>query len=375
MSIEPSFFAHEAVEMSGVPSRRAVRDPALDRPTVPRRPVAGFTIVELLVVVAIIGALVALLLPAVQSTREGSRRTQCKVNLRQLGLAMQSHESALGRLPPAGSTKGLPAGSPPWSGQALILPYLEGDSVYKRIDFTKPYGSQDRTLFPLGSVATLRVDVLQCPSDPRVGPRLFASGPLAGQVEHYPLCYGLNVGTYLVHDPRTGADGGGAFALNGRFRASMFADGLTKTVAMAEIKAFTPRFHDTSAPAGPLDRPATPAEVRARFPGGDWSPVNGHTEWVCGRAIHNGFTTLFPPNTAIPHQQDGATHDISICSRREGHATEPTYAVIPSRGHHPGGVNVLLMDGSVHTIDADVAAGVWQALGTRAGNESATWSP
>src|SRR5262249_7138738 len=87
----------------------------------------GFSLVELLVVIAIIGILVALLLPAVQSARESARNTQCKNNLKQIGLAMQMHNCARGRLPPARySDVG-------YNGAfLLILPYLEEQAAAAR---------------------------------------------------------------------------------------------------------------------------------------------------------------------------------------------------------------------------------------------------
>jgi len=328
------------------------------------------------VVIAIIAALIGLLLPAVQSAREAARRTACQSNLRQLGLAIHNFESARRFFPPSSDTQRAPTvqgdqtvAQQPWSGQAFILPYMDGDTVYKRINFTQGYHAPtNRNLLPPWGVAPTRVDVLMCPSEPKNTARLNSSG----EPEHYPLNYALSVGRYLVYDPQTKTDGGAAFAPDGRLRHNAFSDGLSKTLAMSEVKAFTPRYHDS--PSAPTTPPVTPSEV---FTSGAWSSVNGHTEWVCGRAIHTGFTTTFPPNTVITHERDGKTWDISVSGWREGQVSgkptnAATYAVIPSRSHHPGAVNTLLMDGSVPQVSESIDAVTWQSLGTRAGGENAS---
>ncbi len=337
---------------------------------------AGFTLVELLVVIAIIGTLVGMLLPAVQGAREAARRSACQNNLRQLGLAMHNFENAKQYYPPSGQLTGpsiTGTASQPWSGQTFLMPFMEGDTVYKLANFSKGYHdpANRKPALPIDIAAT-RVDVLMCPGEPNNRSRLDSSGV----PEHYPLNYGFNVGKYLIHNPSTREDGGGAFAPDAKLRHNMYTDGLSKTLAMSEIKAFTPRYHD--APSAPSTPPTAASSVAAGFSGGAWSAVNGHTEWVCGRAIHNGFTTLFSPNTVITHDRDGKTHDVSVTSWREGSVSgkppgAATYAVIPSRSHHSGGiVNSMLMDGSVRSFTSDIDATTWQALGSRAGGESVT---
>lgn len=97
----------------------------------------AFTLVELLVVIAIIGILVGLLLPAVQAAREAARRMQCSNNLRQIGLAMHNHESALKRFPPLGDY--ISAGSSVyWSFHTKLLPYCEQSNLQNLIDFRLP---------------------------------------------------------------------------------------------------------------------------------------------------------------------------------------------------------------------------------------------
>ena len=336
----------------------------------------GFTLIELLVVVAIIAALLGMLLPAVQSAREAARRTQCQVNARQLMLAAHNHVSAKGYFPPSALAvgPGTTGTTSPWSGQALLLPFLEGESLYTRIDFSKSYGDAvNKNVLPPYGVAALRVDVLVCPSEPNARPVLDA----ANAPKHFPLNYGLNVGAYLVYDPTTRAEGGGAFAPFTRLKAGAFTDGMSKTLALSEVKAFTPRSQDVT--GMPATAPASPAEVAGLMAGGTWSAGvtdGGHTEWVCGRALHVGFTTTFPPNTFVPYERDGATYDVDISSTREG-VSPPgvTRAAVTSRSHHAGVVVAAFMDSSVHAIGGDIDASVWQALGSRAGNETPDWRP
>ena len=102
----------------------------------------GFTLVELLVVITIIGILIALLLPAVQAAREAARRAQCANNLKQLGLALANYHSAQSSFPPAGLDYGSGNGAEPadklvknWSGLCVLLSYLERDDLYQRLDF------------------------------------------------------------------------------------------------------------------------------------------------------------------------------------------------------------------------------------------------
>ncbi|MFN9956155.1 MAG: DUF1559 domain-containing protein, partial [bacterium] len=129
---------------AGVPTI-SLGNSLMDTPADPMRPASrrdGFTLVELLVVIAIIATLIGLLLPAVQSARESARRMSCQSNLRQLGLAMHNYEGARRMFPPSGDivTSAVSGTSAqPWSGQSLMLPYLEGDALYKLVDFKKGY--------------------------------------------------------------------------------------------------------------------------------------------------------------------------------------------------------------------------------------------
>ena len=324
----------------------------------------GFTLVELLVVIAIVATLIGMLLPAVQSAREAARRSSCQNNLRQLGLATLNHENAKQHFPPSAlAVSG--SGNAPWSGQAAMLPFMEGDNLFRRIDFTKPYGDQaNKDLSPPNGVAAMRIDALVCPSETNAS----AVIDTAGLPKHFPLTYGLNTGEYLVYDPVTKAPGSGAFAPFSRLKASRYADGLSKTLAMAEVKAFTPRAQDVT--TLPETAFTSPGDVSGFMTSG-WSAVGGHTEWVCGRTLHIGFTTTFAPNTRVPHVVGGTTYDVDISSTREGVLPAgPTRAAVTSRSHHGDLVNASFMDGSVRSITSDIDLTVWRGLGSRAGGET-----
>jgi type II secretory pathway pseudopilin PulG len=321
--------------------------------------------VELLVVVAIIGVLVGLLLSAIQNAREAGRRSACQNNLRQLGIALHNHENANRCFPASGVLT--VTGSAPWSGQACLLPYVEGDTLFRKIDFTKPYGeSTNLNLFPPRGVAALRVDLLVCPSDIGMKPRL---NSVTGDPEHYPLSYGLCTGVYKVWDPITNTDGGTAFAPFTKLRPGAFGDGLSKTLAMSEVKSYTARSQDiTSLPAS---APASPAAAAALVDTSNFADT-GHTEWVCGRTLHTGFTATFAPNTVVPYvHTDGKTYDVDISSSREGLSTSvTTYAAVTSRSHHAGIVASASMDGSVRSIANGIDGDLWRRLATRNGGET-----
>ena len=124
-----------------------------------RTPRPGFTLIELLVVIAIIAILVALLLPAVQQAREAARRTQCKNNLKQIGIALHSYHDVYKTFPPAYIPD--EDGKPMHSWRVLILPFIEQQALYEQYDFNEPWDGPNNS-----QLANVVISVYQCPSSP-----------------------------------------------------------------------------------------------------------------------------------------------------------------------------------------------------------------
>jgi prepilin-type N-terminal cleavage/methylation domain-containing protein/prepilin-type processing-associated H-X9-DG protein len=317
----------------------------------------GFTLIELLVVIAIIAVLVALLLPAVQQAREAARRTQCKNNLKQVGLALHNYHEAMNGFPPVSV---LPAGrtSEPWSAHARLLPYIEQAALQDLVD----WGSSAE--FPTNpAVCQTRVAIYLCPSEINDRARVTAN------LVHYPLNYSCNEGTWFIYDPVSGRTGDGAFCPNRSMRAADFRDGMSNTLAMSENKAYQPNLWDTSNPNTlGVAAPGSAAAIATYF-GGTFDS-NGHTEWVEGDVHETGFTTVFTPNTNVPYTVSGVTYDVDVTSMRDGESTTvPTYAAVTARSYHTGTVNALMCDGSVRSVNNSLNLGIWRGLGTRAGSE------
>ncbi len=177
----------------------------------------AMTLVELLVVVAIIGVLSSLLLPAVQQAREAARKLGCQSNLRQVGLALHNYHQALKSFPPGCMDHRPWRGSPlrkhfAWS--ALLLPYLEQGNLSQTIDFNYPFDNSRNA-----EASKAEIKLYQCPT------AITNSGRI-GRSDYGGL-YGQRITT------RNNTDNG-VFIFNTPIRLRDIHDGITNTVAIAE---------------------------------------------------------------------------------------------------------------------------------------------
>lgn len=337
---------------------------------------SGFTLVELLVVMAIIATLMALLLPAVQSAREASRRTSCRNNLHQIGIALHNYHDTHSCFPPSSGGTGGVSGSNgnSLSGFAMILPNLEKTIIWDKIR-NAPLQGGDPSTIPVNG----EIDVYLCPS---------ATVPdkVNGTSHRY---YAFNLGDQQSAYPDpipTGRAGGlaelrrtrGPFAFQRCVKIKEISDGTGTTIAVAERfgSVSSHGWHKiyTSAPAtcatsawDPLPPPASGPPLES-----------SESLFAVGHPIWGGFMTAMPPNSRF-------------CFSGES-VTDRNFGIwITASSRHTSGVNVLMCDGAAKFINESIFAGdqtatsalmngespygVWGGLGTIAGHEEVALDP
>ncbi len=319
----------------------------------------GFTLVELLVVIAIIGVLIGLLLPAVQSAREAARRVSCSNNLRQFGLAVLNYESSRRKLPSIGKQA-----SSQWafSAQALILPYAENTTLHSLVDFEQPLmlgGGGSQTINPIQQAAAeTAVEMLLCPSDG--GPTAY----LENGATWAPTNYMVNIGSgstipmrYILNP------NDGLFWLLSSMQIARVIDGTSKTLVASEAVRGAAR--DETGPRPTTDRDRYYAQLGGGPPGmgtnntsacADATTWHGRrgTSWLWGREFGGCFNAVHTPNADAPDCSRSGAGSFKAASR------------------HPGGVQVLMLDGSTRFVADEVEPAVWRAASTRAGGEVGT---
>jgi prepilin-type N-terminal cleavage/methylation domain-containing protein len=328
----------------------------------------GFTLLELLVVIALIGLLLALLLPSVRNSREAARRAQCSNQLKRLGIALHNYHDACGHFPAAiGGTDGefpLAGNQGRLSGLVALLPYLEQTALWKQI--SQPTTVGGRTWPAMGPAPWIadyppwrtQIASLRCPS---------AGGPdkLAG-VTHYTFCVGdTTTGIHKSNQVR------GVFAGHRTTRLKDITDGTGNTVAMGEIGTPSQRRVvgqvATGQPVAVLKSPALclatldksqPTQYAKHVP--LLAPGRG-MRWADGAAGYSLFATVLPPNSPS-------------CAALGSEAVDGVYS---AGSYHSGGAQVLLADASVRFVAADIDAGNSQSIPPAAsgGEKSQAASP
>jgi prepilin-type N-terminal cleavage/methylation domain-containing protein/prepilin-type processing-associated H-X9-DG protein len=340
----------------------------------------AFTLIELLVVIAIIALLLALLLPAVQQAREAARRSQCKNNLKQIGLALHNYEGTHQVFPPAcivspaldGSAYGITYAdalrvAPPGTGWGVcLLPFVEQAPLYAQFNLNEPCWAPVNAL-----AAGTRVPVYLCPSatggsdgfdvqrqgaDTRHGVPMTRSDGSAIHFahSHYVTNAGANQPwgrstqycyNFDIPEPVPGAPDdtiNGPFYPNSHTRVADVSDGLSHTVFIGERSSVLSNSTWVGVVPG--------AVVSPRLDLRPWpSDNNGATDLV---GCHSG-----------PDVHDHPQVIIHAPNNPFGHTDEMW-------GEHGFGCNVLFGDGSVRFYTAFTDANVWVALSTRNGGEA-----
>lgn len=338
----------------------------------------AFTLIEVMVVVGVLSLLIALTLPAVQSAREAARRAACQGNLRQLGLALASYQASSNCFPPA-STTDLQAnrtGTDPrsqyhglFSPQLRMLSCLDLTAIYNAVNFDVGCSAGDAYSnggqMPPGDPGASRnrtayrstVSTFLCPSDgaSRVGPG-----------NSYRGCMGEG-GEY--HTSAEFPDSGnGLFPPIGFVSAARAPDGLSHTAAFSERSRGTMGLRGTASSGFSPARDTLPREgfsrtaddlltvcrISARGDHATSAFTGNGGWWFCTGPGQTLYTQTQTPNGRVPD-----------CL----HFAAPSMGMSTARSLHPGGVNLLMGDGSVRFAKDSIGPRVWRALGTRNGHE------
>ena len=281
----------------------------------------AFTLIELLVTLAIIGTLIALLLPAIQSAREAARLSECKNNLRQLGIAMQNYESAQGTLPPGYRYMPGPEGNAlghAWG--AHLLPYVEEMTAFAWASFDRPVYHED-----IQPLRELQINLFLCPSD-YVSPGNF----ITMGTERFAMgCYVANFGPPDLDAEQESRLG--VFSRNSQTKLSQITDGLSHTLMIGE---------------------------RQNGPFRSGIELNNHFEYE---------TTWFAAVRDIDDPTDDHGHMVLFQTGHTPNAPMSDDRDVSSA--HQDLAQFLWCDGSIRAMITEVDHNIYSAAGTRAGEE------
>ncbi|MEI8383433.1 MAG: DUF1559 domain-containing protein [Planctomycetota bacterium] len=308
----------------------------------------GFTLIELLVVIAIIAVLIALLLPAVQQAREAARRTQCKNNLKQMGLALHNYHDVFNKFPiGSNNTQAGGWGVSLWVG---VLPYVDEAPMYNKWDFLSAHtGWVDQNGNNGALVNGKKIGKWFCPSSP-----LPEMGRARGNAPQ-----GLAIPTYCGNAGTVGAFGtfnetrvraiwsgqnglGGFFTQMGCHSIAKMTDGTTNVVAMVEQSDWV---IDSNNGTTRLDHRSSGGDVCCGY---GWSMGSSGT----GDRQFGLTTLLLPPGTKrVPRGANGYGDDGG------GNYT--------AQSAHTGGSHILMGDGSVKFLSDNVDFTTFRMILTR----------
>jgi prepilin-type N-terminal cleavage/methylation domain-containing protein/prepilin-type processing-associated H-X9-DG protein len=298
----------------------------------------GFTLIELLVVIAIIAILISLLLPAVQQAREAARRTQCKNNLKQIGLALHNYHDAHSCFPFGQGGTGAPGGTARYSAISQLLPYFDQGNLYNLIDFNVVPTHANNNVPRLTEIPMLR-----CPSD-------FANTqPQAGGATNYMANKGSDIN--WTTPPQNGA-----FVYQRCVKIRDVTDGTTNTSAFSE-RLLADGNNGVISPDADvflaMTNPMTPDEAIT----------------LCYAVDINNLANQFPIFMGAPWMDGQHTYLHVDTPNRRSCGFFPTKATMPATSRHEGGVHFLLCDGSVRFASENIDRLTWRGVGSRDGNE------
>lgn len=331
----------------------------------------GFTLIEMLCVIAIIGILIGLILPAVQAAREAARRAACTNNLKQFGIALHAYMQLCGHFPPINLpslkiNKYVFISADYYSPFARMLPQLDLGSVYNAINFHS-FPAEGVAYWQNQTAYAVSESIFMCPSD------IFKNKGGFGRVN-----YRFNIGPSpwsSAVDKEYGTSG--PFTVHRIYQPADFMDGLSQTIGASERiqgdweegSQYPGDYSLTSINTGNLSSPGGPDWAIQACMGADstiFEPRSGESWFLSG--LH--FTNY---NHAAPPNLKG--RDCAFDMAQEGlHARTLHSGVFPARSYHIGGVNVLLMDGAVRFVRDSVHLATWRAAATRSGGEVFTQS-